>query len=206
MSSAAPPPSASTRAPTSAGPVRLPEPDPGLDAGSATTVLSVGVGVSVGGVAVGVTGGRVVAVGSGAVVVAARVVDPEPAEVRAGLGAVVLGAVVFGAVVSGVVVPGAVVVDGVGRGGVLRDGVAPGVVGAGVGRGALAAGGRTPGGAPEPNAHPSTLPGGGSKLPAPRVEYVHAPPGRACQYDQYAEAGAPLHGSGARSMVQTKPG
>jgi hypothetical protein len=32
------------------------------------------------------------------------------------------------------------------------------------------------------------------------------PPGSACQYDQYAVDGAPLHGSGSRSMVHTNPG
>lgn len=143
-------------------------------------VVDVGVVLGVLGVAVadalrvgGTTaGGRVVdvVVAGFGVLLAAVDVGEGLAEVRDG---VLRGAVVRG----GLGVVGGVVRDGAGRGGVVRDGV----VRDGVGRGAAAAGGRTPGGAPEPKAQPSTLPGGGSKLPAPRVEYVHEPPGRACQ-------------------------
>ena len=62
------------------------------------------------------------------------------------------------------------------------------------------------GGRPDPNAQPSTEPRRGLKLLAPLLLYVHVPPGRACQYDQYAVAGALLHGFGRASMVHTKPG
>lgn len=174
----------------------------GTGAGVAAVGAGVGVPVAPLAVVVPTVGfGEVVAAGlllvlPGAVVppvVVAGLVDAAaggaPAEVPdgAGAGEVVLGGAVFAAGGLGGVVLGGVVLDGVGRG-------------------ALAAGGRTRGGCPEPNAQPSTLPAGGAKLPAPSVEYVHEPPGRACQYDQYADAGAPLHGSGARSTVHTNPG
>jgi hypothetical protein len=50
------------------------------------------------------------------------------------------------------------------------------------------------GGLPAPKAQPCTVPG------------IHLPCGLACQYDQYAEAGAPLQRLGRALMVQTKPG
>jgi hypothetical protein len=46
------------------------------------------------------------------------------------------------------------------------------------------AGGRTAGGAPAPNAHPSTDPPLGCVDDAPTVLYSHEPPGAARQYDQ----------------------
>ena len=70
-------------------------------------------------------------------------------------------------------------------------------------------GGSTAGSASSPKAQPSTLPGGGTRLPAPEVLYVHDPPRGACQYAQYALAGgAAWHGSeaGSPSMRQSRPG
>lgn len=67
-------------------------------------------------------------------------------------------------------------------------------------------GGRMAGGLPAPNAHPSTVPLFGREEAAPTVLYDQEPPGVACQYDQYAVVGAPLQGSGRRSMVHTSPG
>jgi hypothetical protein len=67
-------------------------------------------------------------------------------------------------------------------------------------------GGRMAGGLPAPNAHPSTVPLFGCEEAAPTVLYDQEPPGTACQYDQYAVVGAPLQGSGRRSMVHTSPG
>jgi hypothetical protein len=66
-------------------------------------------------------------------------------------------------------------------------------------------GGRTAGGLPAPNAHPSTVPLLGWVAAAPTVLYDQEPPGLARQYDQYAVVGAPLQGSGSRSIVHTKP-
>jgi hypothetical protein len=97
--------------------------------------------------------------------------------------------------------------------GVVRLALCPGVervvvddlVEVGLGFAPEADGGRVEGGLPAPNAHPSTVPGWGCVPLAPTVLYDQLPPGDARQYDQYAVVGAPLQGSGRRSIVHTMP-
>ena len=154
------------------------------------------------------------------VVVAIPVVETSVVEATTVVVAAVVAVVV--AVVVATVVVGVVVGDAV-VGGVVVAVVAMGGWGSEVqsvrlrvGAGdVVAAGGVNLGGGifaatlSSENDHPSDVPGGGWRLPAPSVVEHHVPPGAAIQYAQYADAGdAFTQGSvaGLSAMRHTKPG